>query len=81
MQKNISRKAPYLRPETEVIQVFGDIHLLAGSGGVSAETGSENAGNIFGAPQGQHAKKFGTLWDEEIEPYQSEWKFSTYSYE
>lgn len=68
-----------MSPMVETILVYSDVHLLAGS--VRAETGSENAGNLFGAQGGQRAKRVGSLWDNELEENDYEWDFSTDSNE
>jgi hypothetical protein len=73
MKRNIREKTTYLRPTTEMVQVYSDIHFLAGSGGeggVGAQTGSVSVGPIFGTP----AKKFSSVWDSNLEENNHAWK-------
>lgn len=55
-----------------MVQVYSDIHFLAGSGegGVGGQTGSEGVGHIFGTP----AKKFSSVWDSNLEENNHAWK-------
>uniref|UniRef100_A0AB33JIY1 Uncharacterized protein n=1 Tax=Prevotella sp. GTC17260 TaxID=3236796 RepID=A0AB33JIY1_9BACT len=66
MKQEIREKAAYMQPTAVLITVANEVALLAGSGGVSAATGSESVGDLFGSGAAP-AREFHGLWDEEVE--------------
>lgn len=48
MKSIFTQKAVYVQPSIDVILVESEGEFLAGSGGVSANTGSESTGPVFG---------------------------------
>uniref|UniRef100_A0AB33ITR2 Uncharacterized protein n=1 Tax=Prevotella sp. GTC17253 TaxID=3236793 RepID=A0AB33ITR2_9BACT len=66
MKQEIREKAAYMQPVVMVVQIANEVAILAGSGGVSAATGSESVGDLFGSGAAP-AREFHGLWDEEVE--------------